>query len=467
MASFRFFNHYIPTPFVLLILVEAAIFYASVYTGAYLRFIDGPDPYALIQQSLGDLQPRALLLAVVVSISMLSMGLYQPQRREGMSGVMLRVGIGFVAASSVLALSFYLLPELHVGRGVLLIALFLSFFAIVIVRSLFMSTVDKNALKRRVLVYGAGRRAASINELRLNPDQLGVYIVGFVHIQGEHDVIDSHKVIRLKIPLADYVVEEQIDEIVVAVNDRDYPLDELLDCRLRGVDIIEPLQFFERETGRLRVDLLHPSWMIFASGFNYGSLRRVSERTFDVFASLLLLIVSAPIMLAAALAIWWENKGGPIFYNQIRVGLNSEPITLYKFRSMKVDAEDDGKARWAQQGDERVTRVGAFMRQYRIDELPQLFNILKGDMSLIGPRPERPEFVQGLSAAIPFYNERHRVKPGLTGWAQLNYPYGSSELDALEKLQYDLYYVKNHSLLLDFLILFQTAEVVLWSRGSR
>ncbi|MGI9305359.1 MAG: TIGR03013 family XrtA/PEP-CTERM system glycosyltransferase [Gammaproteobacteria bacterium] len=470
MASFRLFRHYIPTPFIFLMAIEALIFYGSIYASAHLRFLGSIDPEFQIAQSIGDLQPRAWAFAVVMFLSMLAMGLYQAQRREGLSNVMLRVGVSYVIASVALALLFYMFPHLYFGRGVFLLAVFSSFFIIVALRSLFLNTVDRNVLKRRVLVYGAGRQAAMINDLRKSTDQFRVYVVGFVHVPGEHDVIESHKVIRLKIPLVQYVQEEQIDEIVVAINDRrkNYPLDELLDCRLSGVEVIEPVQFVERETGKLHIDLLHPSWMIFSDGFDRGSLRTSSERVFDIFASLLLLVMSAPLMLITALAIWFESYGKhPILYRQIRVGLDGEPIMLYKFRSMRVGAEKDGEPLWAQRGDARVTRVGVIIRKYHIDELPQLFNILAGDMSLIGPRPERPEFVQDLVKQIPFYAERHRVKPGLAGWAQLNYPYGCSQEDALQKLQYDLYYVKNHSLFLDFLILLQTAEVVLWGRGAR
>jgi len=241
----------------------------------------------------------------------------------------------------------------------------------------------------------------------------------------------------------------------------------LLECRLAGIEINELPSFLERETGKVRLDVMNPSWIIFGEGFRASPLQRALERGFDVFASFMLLVIALPFMLLAVIAIKFEDGWqAPILYRQRRVGRYSEPFDVLKFRSMSVDAEKDG-AVWAVQDDPRVTRVGAVIRKTRIDELPQLFNVLRGDMSFVGPRPERPEFVEQLEQTIPYYRERHTVKPGITGWAQLCYPYGSSEKDALEKLQYDLYYVKNRSLLFDLAILVQTVEVVLWGKGAR
>ena len=260
---------------------------------------------------------------------------------------------------------------------------------------------------------------------------------------------------------------QEIDEIVVALDDRrrNFPVHTLIEARLGGIEIIELVDFLERETGKVRLDVLNPSWIIFADGFRRNAWRRISGRTFDVVVSLLLLAVAWPVMLLAVLAIKLEEgPGAPVLYRQVRVGLEGRRFNVLKFRSMRVDAER-GQAQWAAKEDPRVTRVGNFMRRTRVDELPQLLNVLVGDMSFVGPRPERPEFVEGLEQRIPYYRERHAVKPGITGWAQLCYPYGSSEEDAAEKLQFDLYYVKNHTLLFDLVIMLQTAEVVLWGKG--
>ena len=272
-----------------------------------------------------------------------------------------------------------------------------------------------------------------------------------------------------------YCDREKVNEIVIAMDERrrnqdsggGIPLDDLLECRMSGIEICDVQAFIEREVCKVDVDLLHPSWMVFSDGFVHNVWRDITKRSFDVFTALSVLLVTLPVMAVTALIIWVEGRfRDPILYRQDRVGLNGETFSVMKFRSMRTDAEKDG-AVWAQQNDPRVTRVGAFLRKSRIDELPQLFNVLRGDMSFVGPRPERPVFVDELSENIPFYRERHRVKPGITGWAQLCYPYGASTEDAKEKLQYDLYYLKNHSILLDLVILLQTVEVVLVGDGAR
>jgi sugar transferase (PEP-CTERM system associated) len=235
---------------------------------------------------------------------------------------------------------------------------------------------------------------------------------------------------------------------------------------MRGIKVTEAVQFFERELGRIELAEIHPGWMLFGDGFHFSQLRNIAKRVFDITICLVLLALAWPLMLLAVVAIVLET-GRPVIYKQTRVGLNGKSFSIYKFRSMTQDAEKDGKARWAQANDSRVTRVGAFIRNTRIDELPQIFNVLRGDMSFVGPRPERPEFVEELKQDLPYYDARHRVKPGLMGWAQLNYPYGASREDAAEKLVYDLYYVKNYSLMLDILIVVQTVEIVLLGKGVR
>jgi sugar transferase (PEP-CTERM system associated) len=243
---------------------------------------------------------------------------------------------------------------------------------------------------------------------------------------------------------------------------------ELLDARLSGIDVVDLLEFLERETGKIRVDLVSPGWLIFSPGFRRSQFKEFAKRVMDAVVCGSLLVVSWPIMLLIGLAIKIEDGlSAPVIYKQFRVGQNSRNFNVLKFRSMREDAEKDGKAVWATENDSRVTRVGNFLRNSRLDELPQVFNVLAGQMSVVGPRPERPEFVSELQENIPYYAERHVVKPGVTGWAQLKYSYGASEEDAIEKLQYDLYYIKNQTLLLDFLIIVQTVEVVLWGKGAR
>jgi len=290
-----------------------------------------------------------------------------------------------------------------------------------------------------------------------------------VHISTDHDVVEAGRVIYPDRPLRDIVRENRVDEIVVAVDDRrkSLPVHELLDCKMDGVAVFDLLTFFERETGKIRLELVHPSWLFLSDGFRISSASLLVKRVLDIAVSLLLLPVFLPVMVVVAVAIWLENPSeGAIIYKQVRVGGGDKEFQIYKFRSMRTDAEKNGLAQWAKKDDARITRVGAFIRKLRLDELPQLFNVIKGDMSFVGPRPERPEFVKQLVEQYPYYRERHRIRPGLTGWAQIRYQYGDTFEDAFEKLQYDLYYVKNVSIFLDLLIIMHTVEVILLGKGA-
>jgi sugar transferase (PEP-CTERM system associated) len=308
------------------------------------------------------------------------------------------------------------------------------------------------------------------SELGNQDTGLSYDIVAYLAANGEDTVISSNRVQTVTGPLLDFALANEVDEIVVALDDRRnrLPSEELLACRLAGVLVLTPATFLEREQDKLSLEMLSPDWLIFSSGFNRQGFQSFLQRSFDVVSSVIILLLMAPLLSIVAVLIAAESKfRAPIFYTQERVGLAGKPFNLIKFRSMRVDAEADGKAVWARQNDNRITRVGHFIRQTRIDELPQILNILKGDMRLVGPRPERPEFVEGLSKRIPYYNQRHTVKPGLAGWAQLKYPYGATEKDAREKLRFDMYYVKNHNLVMDIFILIQTVEVVLFGKGAR
>ena len=293
-------------------------------------------------------------------------------------------------------------------------------------------------------------------------------LLGFFHLRGDHDEVDTAKVIRSDKALLDICAEFGADEVVVAVeeNRKNYPIEEIIECKLHGVQVTELSTFYEQRTGRIHLDAWSPHRMIFIEGFDASFSRVAVKRLFDLCVSLFGLILAAPLMLVTMLAIKLESARDPIIYKQVRVGQHGHVFSILKFRSMVTNAEQNG-AVWASKNDPRVTKVGAFIRKTRLDELPQLWNVFVGDMSFVGPRPERPVFVEQLTQKIPFYAMRHRVKPGITGWAQVNYPYGDSEADTREKLQYDLYYIKNYSLFLDLTILFQTAEVVLWRKGSR
>ena len=461
----RLFGHYVYLAIALLFTAEALVFFAAVYGAVLVRFEGsfGHLPAPLI----GALWPRALLFSLIMLLCLLAFGLYSARQRARLIGLALRlilaVLMGFVVTSAL----FYLVPSLWIGRGVVALAAVGAFLGLVVSRSIFARFVDEDILKRRVLVYGAGKAAAAIAGIRRRADRRGFLVAGYVPAVGEVREVTAG-LLDPAVGLVNLCARLDVSEVVVAMDDRrrGFPIGELLQCRLAGVDVTEQLTFLERETGRVRIDILNPAWMIFGEGFRRDAIRLLTGRVLDLFAGLVVLTLASPFMLCAALAIKLEEGWrAPVFYRQRRVGLLGQPFELLKFRSMRVDAEQDGQAQWACKNDPRVTRVGALMRKSRIDELPQLLNVLRGQMSLVGPRPERPEFVAELAERIPYYHERHTVKPGITGWAQLCYPYGSSEQDSLEKLQYDLYYVKNNTLLFDLTILLQTAEVVFLGKG--
>jgi sugar transferase (PEP-CTERM system associated) len=466
-VSFRFFHLYLKVPIVLLALIEGALFVYAPYLAAALRFGSSAAERAT---PTGHMLPTALLFAFLAVMALFAMGLYTIRQRSGTTGTVLRVVAGLVVAAALSALAYFIVPNLTIGRGMLALTTAIGVASALVARLLFDRIVDQDLFKRRVLVYGAGRRAGSLLDLRRRSDQRGFRLMGFIATEGDELSAPADRLLERPQDLYEWVVKNPIDEIVVAMDDRrrGFPMHEFLECRLAGIEILELPTFLERETGKVRLDVLNPSWIIFGEGFRASLLQRMVERTVDVVVSLGLLILASPAILLTALAIKFEDGlDAPILYRQRRVGQHGVVFDVLKFRSMRVDAENPGQAIWATKDDPRVTRVGGFMRKSRIDELPQLVNVLRGDMSFVGPRPERPEFVQKLEHTIPYYRERHSVKPGITGWAQLCYPYGSSEKDALEKLQYDLYYVKNRSLLFDLAILVQTVEVVLWGKGAR
>ncbi|MFN0185508.1 MAG: TIGR03013 family XrtA/PEP-CTERM system glycosyltransferase [Aquabacterium sp.] len=320
----------------------------------------------------------------------------------------------------------------------------------------------------RILVFGTGAAAVEVaNCVKAQAPE--ITLVGFYPGPTEtQGLVQSSQLLATQRSLIDTAQALNVDEIVVAVSERragSMPLRELLDCRLRGIRVFDLATFFERLLGQIRIEYTHAGWLVFGGGFRRGRVRAGLKRAFDVVCSLFLLLLALPVMAAAAIAIKFESRG-PLIYRQERVGLRGRCFTILKFRSMTMDAEVDGRPRWATANDARVTRVGRLIRLCRIDELPQLVNVLRGDMSLVGPRPERPYFVEQLTERIPYFQVRHSVRPGLTGWAQVSYAYASSVDDALRKLQFDLYYVKNHSLFLDIIIMFRTVVVVLTGKGA-
>ncbi|HID19985.1 MAG TPA: TIGR03013 family PEP-CTERM/XrtA system glycosyltransferase [Methanophagales archaeon] len=467
MPTIRLFKHYIQFSYMLLLVVEAMVIGASLEIAIGLRSLVEGEPY---YANFSDHIRVSVVFVAIMVLSLFSMGLYHRQLREGFSGMLVRLVVALVAGVLLTKLAFLTFRGLDVYFPFTLAAAF-SALGILLSRWLFISLVDLERIKRQVLILGTGKSAALIdNRLRRRTDRRGFHIVDYIHVPTEgDDVIGPANSITLNEPLLRYARRRRVDEIVVALDERrkELPIEELLDCKLAGIGVIELATFFEREASRIELDV-RASWIVFSDGFRRGALARAIKRLFDLLISSILIIILMPLMFLTALAIVIESKGrGSLFYRQIRMGEEGRPFNLLKFRSMVENAEKDGIARWSQRNDTWITKVGRFIRRTRLDELPQLWNVLRGDMSFVGPRPERPEFVYDLRKNIPYYQERLRVKPGMTGWAQICYPYGASEKDAFAKLEFDLYYVKNYSVFLDLTILLRTAEVVLLGKGVR
>jgi len=453
-------------PVIGLATIEFAGLVAAFYVGSAVLYGRLPTNDDVGGSVLG----RAVIIATVMLLAMIAMGLYQLNHRLNLKEILTRLAVSMALGVILLVVLYSLMPGLSIPPTQGVTSLAVSASLLTIIRVSFWYNIDDNIFRYRTLVYGAGKRAECINSLRRRADRRGFRIVGTIAAPGDvcgatEDVVELNGR-----SLAQVASDRCADEIVVAMDNRrgSLPTKDLLHCKLRGTDVIDIVEFMERESEKIRIDLVQPGWLIFSEGFQSNWLNRFCKRTVDLIVSLIVLIVAFPIIILVAISIKIEDGfRQPVLYRQIRVGKFGIPFVLLKFRSMQVDAEPDGKAIWAAKEDSRVTWVGRIIRLSRLDELPQLINIIRGQMSLVGPRPERPQFVAELAEKIPYYNERHTTKPGLTGWAQLKYSYGASVDDAVEKFQYDLYYLKNQNLLFDLVILLQTVEVVLWSKGAR
>lgn len=451
-----------------LVIIEFVVFVGSLLLASlinhYLVFAEPAKPITNITVI------QAIIYAVVVQLSCLALGLYNSKLRESIRGVLRRILVSIVIGFFIISILNPLYKNDAIAVELLGLTSFICFVFTASLRYLALHVDLFGFNKRNVLVLGAGKRASIIERrMRRDVDRQGFHLHGFIKMPGDDvDGIVNENIIELDSSLVNYALEHEIDEVVVANDERrnNLPVDELFACKIRGVEISEILDFIERETGQIAVNLIYPSWVIYSNGFastNY--LRNTLDWLFNATIAFVMLLLTWPVMLITAIIIKLdEGFSAPIFYLQERVGLNGQAFHIIKFRSMKVDAEKHG-AQWASKDDDRTTRIGHFLRKYRVDELPQIYNVLRGDMGFVGPRPERPQFVQELIKTIPYYNERHNVKPGLTGWAQLKYPYGATHEDAVEKLKFDLYYIKHRSFLLDMLILIRTVEIVLFGKG--
>jgi sugar transferase (PEP-CTERM system associated) len=465
----RIFNHYVSRTFLLLSATEGLILLLSVYAGVAtlgLSGAHGAEPVGLVAVAAA-----ALVFSVIMIAAMTAMGLYDPALRAGPRSILARICMSFLSGLGLMALVFRSFPGLFLGDGVFAVALVCSFSGIATCRLICFGLTEQ-LLLRRVVILGAGQQAQLVEQLRRRTDRRGIDIVGFIDLDAGQRTIADKKLVNLKGSLLDFVAEHDISEIVLALDDRRnsniIDMNAVLACKMKGVSVIDAATFFERQMGKIPLDSLSVNSVAMSDAYAITIRKCVSKRLSDIFFSSILLILALPVMTLVALAIRIESNGaGPIIYRQTRVGKGGKVFDVLKFRSMRVDAEQNGVAQWAHASDPRVTRIGSFIRKTRLDELPQLINVLKGDMSFVGPRPERPQFVKEWSDAIPNYALRHLIKPGITGWAQIRYPYGASVADAKEKLQYDLYYLKNYSLFLDLAVIVQTPQVVLFGKGAR
>ena len=470
MSYIKLFNHHIRLPYFYLGALEFVTHIVAAYIAARLWL---PEMTIDLKSISDPFYGYALIYSTAMVASTLALGVYTVRYREGFVAAAIRTVVSYcLLAATALTIIFAIFPSLDLGGVFLVICIVTSFLLGMPARWVFYQVITNESLRRRVLVLGAGNKAKQLWDI-LEPDNRysAFRIEGFLDPQGRDESATGLKMVEYNQDLLQCAKQYDIDEIVVALDERRsseggaFPLDALLDCKLQGVFVSDAVAFCERERGKIEPSLISPSWMVFSTGFRYSQARDTVKRIFDVSICIILLLFCAPLMLLTALMVYLDD-GDPVLFKQVRVGLNNKKFTLYKFRSMRKDAEKDG-AQWAKANDSRVTKIGNFIRNTRLDELPQIYNVLRGDMSFVGPRPERPEFTVDLAEKIEYYNERHRIRPGLMGWAQLKYPYGASIEDARNKLKYDLYYAKNHSMLLDVLIVLQTFEIVLLGKGVR
>ncbi len=458
----KLFRHYVPLTQIVKAVLEFVLLWMTIPLATKLATNSGVQfPEALF---------IGFIYACIVLTLMTATGLYNRHLRDKLTATFLRGGVAVTVSVLIMSSIFYYQPEMDISRRAFVYAITLSALLLLLTRySCYLLRKTGKIYCKKVLVYGAGQRADLIGQLRRKKDTQHFNCIGYLPVNNEKIKIAAEKVIDVPDSLLEFVKNNNIEEIIVALDDQRKVLatKDLLDCKVYGVDIIKLSTFLEKHTGRIKLQSVHPSNMIFSDGFVRGQIYERTKRLIDLFYALILFAVTWPIMLITALAIMIESGfKGSIFYKQSRVGEHNINFDVIKFRSMGMNAEKNG-AQWAEKNDNRVTIVGKFIRKVRIDELPQLFNVLKGEMSFVGPRPERPEFVSDFSKSIEFYEIRHFVKPGITGWAQVCYPYGATLEDTKNKLEFDLYYLKHYGFFLDTMIILHTIQVVLWGQGSR
>jgi len=463
----RLFHQYFSLTSFAFVLGEGLLIYWAVFWAAY--FIFSMDLELLSIQPMVWL--KILLITIITQLSLYFNDLYEKKSIDNYIDLFTRLIQSIGITSIVLAIIYFLFPSTMIGRWIFFISIIFLLLLLVSWRLLYSLVMRRKFFAEKTIILGFGELARDILHEADSRRDLSYDIDSVIAPEGNNDTQDQFKGISVHYGfdnICDLVEAENAKNVIVALDEKRglLPYEELLKCKVRGINIIDGEGFYERITGKLLVERINPSWLIFSDGFVKSKTTRLVKRVVGFTGAFLGLIILLPFIALVALAIKLETRG-PIFFIQERVGENREIFNLLKFRSMKADAEESSGPVWASDDDPRITRVGKIIRKLRIDELPQMWNVLKGEMSFVGPRPEREYFIQELEKKVPFYRERFTVKPGITGYAQVLYPYGASEKDALEKLKYDLYYIKNMSLILDLMVIFKTIKIVLLGRGAR
>lgn len=457
------FRHNIPAATLLQLLIEAGLFFLAVFVAVKLH------RHSATLSEPAVLAPAAIFAVLMVCVNG-AFGLYRRDQRLDFVNFVARSSVALFVGFVVAYVTFGAFPYGNIFQDALWFTVLYALAGLVIAHQVLLLPLARAVFPHRILVIGTGAEARAVEQCLADANQPNLRLMGFYPLEeASRPAVPSYRIVPRGSPIDEAAWQLGVDEVVVAVREQRggvLPLEQLLSCRVSGIRVTDLAGFFERIRGEVPIDSLKASWLIYGDGFRQSRSRNLVKRMFDLLVALFLLVVTGPIMLLAGLAIGRES-GFPVFYRQERIGARGQKFMLIKFRSMIRDAEQNGEAKWAAVNDARVTRVGRFLRRTRIDELPQLVNVLKGEMSFVGPRPERPRFVAELSERIPFYGVRHSVKPGITGWAQVRCSYGASVEDAIRKLQFDIFYVKNHTFFLDLLILLETVRVVLFGEGAR
>ena len=466
----RVFNQYVSVKGVFLAILESLIVVASLLFGASLRFWHDPaglDSYVRMPV----FGAQALIVAIIVQLCFYYNELYDFHTLRARHVQLICLGQSVGQACVLLGILYFLIPGLMIGRGVFLISMILGTTCIAVSRLVLDRTWQVAAPSQKILILGTGSLAGNVARELTSRSDLNVQVVGFVHsgaASSDEAPLDGYKLLGGMSDLESIASGAQVGKIIVAMEERRkvLPIRELVKLRVGGAVVEDAHTTMSALTGRVWLETIHPSWFVFSEGFHRSTLLLAGKRAVDILCGTLGLLISLPFLLLLAIVIRLDSKG-PVIYRQRRVGLGGRYFNVLKLRSMYVDAEQHTGAQWATVGDPRVTRVGRYLRKFRLDEFPQFLNVIRGEMSFVGPRPERPEFVEQLRKTIPYYDERHTVRPGLTGWAQVQYSYGASVEDTLRKLEYDLFYLKHMSVMFDLAIIFQTLRIVVSARGGR